>query len=259
MGRPAVGFSGQVPSRSSEGEQALRARVNEFYSLLQANNWSQAEKYITQDSLEVFRNLPKTPFLGFQIDSIKLSPDGQSAQVIVRVQVMTAYAPTPVPFPRTSNWRLIGGVWQAVASEIKGSRLQSEFSFPPIGQSAARRPPQSAKLKFESTEVIVDPIHVGEVREVRFRLKNLSNQVVKVGDVNTGSESLRLKSGKKEYRPGESGTLVFEWDPVHYDYGYALEDTIVLTTEPGGAVTLLMARTFVDAGTAAEKKSPPKE
>ena len=247
MGGPGLAASDQVPSPPPKGENALRRRVSEFYSFLQAGNWSQAEKYIAKDSLEVFRNQQKTPFFGFQIDSIKLSPDGQSASVVVRVRVMTAYAPTPIPFPRPSNWRLIRGVWQAEASEAKGSMLLPEFQLPSTPKGAPHRLPPPAELKFESLETIVDPIHPGEVREVRFPFKNLTNHVVRLGNVSTGSDSLRFMGEKKEYNPGEAGTLVFEWDPVHSNYSYGLEDTIVLTTEPGGAVISLTARTYVYA------------
>lgn len=260
------GISAQVsPAQVPQQERALRTRVKEFYNFLQAGNWSKAEDYITRETLDTFRNQTKTPFQGFEIDSIKLQPDGKSAAVVIRVNVMTPYSPTPFPLRRPSHWRLIAGVWQVDASESPTNKFQAEFEPPAMmgmgtgmGQGAMQRTsPPAPDLKFENRETIVEPIHPGEVKEARFPFKNVSDHVVRIAEVKMGGSSrLRLEGEKKEYKPGESGTLVFDWDPIHYDYPYGLSDTVIIKTDPGGKETFVTARTFVTALPAGEAKSP---
>src|SRR3989304_912378 len=71
---------GTVPAAGQNTEQgkALRTRGEEFYSRLQSGRWTRAESYLTQDSLEDFRNQSKNPFVKFQVDTIKIDPDGQN-------------------------------------------------------------------------------------------------------------------------------------------------------------------------------------
>jgi uncharacterized protein DUF1573 len=238
-----VGARVEVP-RGGNSLSALRTRVKEFYGFLRVGNWSRAEAYVTPESLDTFRNENKTPFLSFQINSIHMRPDGRSARVEATLKVQTPYSGEPFPFPRKTSWRLVGGLWSVEVPKPPLHPLRSMFTQPPPS-SASSLVRQPAELKFESVESIVDLIQLGEIRTVRFAFTNVSDHAVRLGKVITGCDCMRLKDGKKEYKPGESGTLEFEWDPVHRDFAYALEDTISVHTEPGGAVTFLMARTEV--------------
>jgi len=240
----------QLPKQAS----SLRSRVEEFYSFLKAGNWSKAESYVSRETLDTFRNETKTPFEGYQIDSVAVQPGGAAATVRVTIKVVTPYAGAPFPFARTTHWRLVGGLWYVVVSNPPREPVKAMMQQAPAAKGASPQRP-SVELKFEHADVIVDSIQPGEVKLARFPFTNVSDHVVRIGKVVTGCDCMRLKDGKREYKPGESGTLEFAWDPIHRDYSYALEDTIAVTAEPGGAVTFLMARTFVGARLAGASKN----
>ena len=226
-----------------EQEQALRARVEDFYSLMQLGRWAQAEAYVTEKSKENFRNESKKPFLGFQVESVKLNPSGHDATVTVRIQVVTAFSPTtPMPFPRTTHWRLVDGLWYVVAPKPKPGGLQSVFgSLQGKGSSAAAR--RSEELKFKGHRYGLGTIQQGQVKVARFPFTNVTDHVVTLTAVLTGCECLRVKTEKKEYQPGESGEVVIEFDPTGYKDPYS--QTIVVKTDPGGLTTFLTVHGYV--------------
>ena len=254
---PCDSSQNSVPQLPKEAS-SLRTRVKEFYSFLAAGNWSKAENYVSRETLDTFRNQTKTPFESFEIDSVELQAGGARATVRVTTKLMTPYSPSPFPFPLTTHWRLVGGRWYVVVPNPPRQPVKAMMQQAPADKGASS-PKPSVEFKFEHTDVIVDPIQTGEVKLARFPFTNVSDHVVRIGKVVTGCDCMRLKGANKEYKPGESGTLEFAWDPIHRDYGYGLEDTIAVKTEPGGAVTFLMARTYVTARAASAGKSePPK-
>lgn len=254
-----------VSARSSsdqaqDQERTLRTRVEEFYNLIRVGSWSQAESYVTQDSLDAFRNQTKTPFQSYQIDSIKLQPDARSATVQITIKVMMPYSPTPFAFPRASQWRLVNGEWYVQIPGPPRGLLKSMVQQPPSAPGASHREPPPVELKFSNAVyTILDAVQPGQVKEARFPFTNVSDHVVRLGEVVTGREWVRLKTEKKEYKPGESGTLEFEVDPIHRDYGYGFADTITVKTEPGGATTLLTIRMYVAPSVAANGKTEAQE
>jgi uncharacterized protein DUF1573 len=255
IGGPCPYVSSQDSAQQlSKPASSLRTRVKEFYSFLKAGNWSKAENYVSRETLDTFRNQAKTPFESFEIDSVELQPGGARATVRVTTKLMTPYSTSPFPFPLTTHWRLVGGRWYVVVPNPPREPVKAMMRQAPADKGA---PPQKppVELKFEHTDLIVDSIQPGEVKLARFPFTNVSDHVVKIGKVVTGCDCLRLKDGKRDYKPGESGTLEFAWDPIHRDFNYALEDTIAVTTEPGGAVTFLMARTVVGPRVAGAAKN----
>ena len=252
----AATVAGDEPKR----EQALRARVEDFYSRMQLSRWAQAEAYVTEESKDDFRNESKKPFLGFQVESVKLDSDGGSATVVVRLQVFTAFSPAPIPFPRTTQWRLVDGLWYVVAPKPRPGRLQSAFgSLQGKSSSAAARQPE--ELKFKGRHYDLGRFQSGQVKLARFPFTNVTDHVVTLTAVLTGCECLQVKTEKKEYEPGESGELMIEFDPTDYKYKY--EQTVVVKTDPGDLTTYLHIRAFVlprpQEAPQAEAKQRPKQ
>jgi hypothetical protein len=254
-------FSAQVaPEPSHESEQVLRARIKQFYDLLEAGNWSKAENYVAPESLDTFRNQTKTPIRGYDIDSVKLAPQGQSATVVLSIKVTVPYSPTPYALPRSMQWRLVGGKWYAVIPEQTPATLNSMFQQgrPPAG--ATPHAPSPVELQFEyGTYTFLGPLQPGQVKVAHFPFKNVANHAVKLGEVTTGCKCVLLKGEKREFMPGEPGSLDFEVNPDHHGYGYGLADTVTVKTEPGGAVTYLTVRTYVAPLATTESKSEPQK
>ena len=235
---PAAAVVGDEPNQ----EQALRARVGEFCSLLQAGRWTEAEAYVTQESKDGFRDWQRQRFLGFEVESVKLDAAGQEAQVTARVKTLFAVSPTPVPVPWMTRWRLVDGLWYLVAADSQ-RRDPPQLPNPDQIKSsrASSRPPE--ELKFKGHRYGLGIIQPGQVKVARFPFTNVTDHVVTLTGVLTGCECLRVKTEKKEYQPGESGELVIEFDSVGYKDQY--NQTILVKTDPGGLTTRIRVHGYV--------------
>ncbi len=239
---PAASVSNEEISKN---EQALRTRIEEFYNFLQQGNWFQAQSYLTEESIEAFRNQSKTvlgsnPFVGFKIESVKLDSDGQKAAAVVQLQVFTQYSPNPVAVPRTSHWRLVNGAWYLTLPKPEpNSSPESLFS----SKSSAQSKPKPEELKFKGHRYGLGILQPGQTKTARFPFTNVTDHVVKLAEVHTSCECLKVKTEKKEYKPGESGELVIEFDSTGYEHFYY--QTIVVKTEPGAVISHLDIEAYV--------------
>jgi hypothetical protein len=237
-----------VVARSSN-EEALRGRVEQLYGALQRSDWREAEKYLTKESKATFRNQPKKPISGYQIQSIKLEASGERASVVVQVPIFAAFAPRPLIIPSTTQWRLVKGVWYLELLDPHAN--QSAFGAPPQKQASSPPPSlHSTDLKFESTWAGLSPIHKGEVKVARFAVTNVSQHVVTVSVGQTSCDCLRMKSPQKQFKPGEAGVIEFELDSssLSFNVEQALTLTVMLASEPEHAHTQLTIATILAPG-----------
>jgi hypothetical protein len=242
---------------SSPREEALRTRVERLYVALQQGDWPQAEKYITKESKPIFRGQEKKPILGYQIQSIKLDPSGGTATVVVEIPSITPFMPRLIPKPQTTQWRLVRGVWYLQLSRPDPAALQSLLNSPRVPPAPPPPPPTVAPdLKFEYFWVGLEYVHHGELKVARFPFTNVTNHEVGVEVVQLGSDSLRLKSQQKEFKPGESGVLEFEFDPSHLQFNVEQSFTTEaeLKIQPGGEHVMLTIAAMLEPGDA----PPPK-
>ncbi len=246
----AIGICFPVAASAQENqdqERALRARVEEFYNLVQLGRWTQAEAYLTAESKENFRNQSRSPFLGFEVESVKLDPDGNNAAVTVRLQVMAPPARAPVPVAQTTRWRLLDGLWHAVVPKPSPTAGMQVFE---VGRNPGSSPKPPEQLKFPKGDGYwLGRMQSGETRVARFPFTNVTNHLVTITDVLTGCKCLRVKTEKKQYKPGESGELAIEFDSTGYEASYA--QTIVVKTDPGDVTSYLNIFAMV--------VSPPRE
>lgn len=227
------GIAAAAGAEGSDQEQALRGRVEGFYSLMQVARWSQAEAYVAQDSLENYRDQSKKPFLDFEISSIQLDPGGESATVTVQMTFFTMYSPQPLTLPRSTRWRLVDGDWYVEVPKPDPAAMSKVFSSK--GKGSSPRPPE--ELKFEGHRYGLGVLQPGEVKVARFPFTNVTDHVVTISEVILGCECLKLKTEKMSYEPGESGELVIEFDSTGIEYQYG--QSVMLKTAPGDRTTYL--------------------
>jgi hypothetical protein len=228
----------QAPS--SNPVEALKKRAAEFYSLLLQNKVHEAESYVTADTLQDFRRLSNTPFLGFNVESIELDAGGKAATVLTQIFVLTPVSPQPIQYPRRSAWRLEEGNWFFVAREpvqpIQGQMPgQMRGTMPP----SANLPP-AGDLRFLATTADLGILRQGDKREARFSFTNVTDHPVTITSVDGSCPCLRLLTDKKTYAPGETGELVLEFDSQ--DYLRAYSQTVVVRTDPGNLRTELLVK-----------------
>jgi len=235
---------------AASSEEALRARVNACYAALQQGDWRKVEKYLTKESIPLFRGQTKKPLTGYEIGSIKIDPDGQTALVEVVIPVTSAIMPTPILMPQTHRWRMVRNVWYMElvrpSSSVQDSLL--EMANKPMPSHA--EVPLSKDLKFESGWASLGNVEPNTVAAAKFSFKNVSTHPVTLARIQLGCDCLRLKTQQKEYAPGEAGTLEIEFDPssLRGSADAAFTQDIVITTEPGdGLIMLTIAARIVAA------------
>ena len=234
----------------SRSEQALRTRVNELYSALRQSDWKKVEKYLTKDSRRIFRSEPKKNITEYQIDSVKVEPDGRSAQVVVRLPgPPSMIAGPPIFLPQTTRWQLVGGKWYM---ELSDPRLAGKLPAPSDQQqsSGPHFKANSSDLKFDTTYVGVGFVHKGEVKVARFPFTNVSQRTVTVADVQSTCPCLRLTSQQKEFKPGEAGAIELTFDPsgIGFKTRLALTVSVSVQTEPEHALTQLTVAAALTTG-----------
>jgi hypothetical protein len=131
VGVLAVLAMGQTPpgNAHSKAEEALRARVDQFYTLFQQGRFRQAEDFVAEDSKETYYMTNKGRHLGFDIKSVSFGPDAKEATVLVALQmIMPMTGSSPVPVPVASKWRHLAGEWYLYYPQYKpGDTVQTPF------------------------------------------------------------------------------------------------------------------------------------
>lgn len=93
-------------------EQALRARVEEFYKLQQGGKFRQAEAYVAEESKEDYYNGRKQEVRDFTVDRVQLLEGGTRAKVVVKAKMVMLFAGAQeVVMATESTWKLDGGKW----------------------------------------------------------------------------------------------------------------------------------------------------
>lgn len=108
---PAVAEQQQSPP--PEVEQALRARVKEFYQACVDHKFRDAEKLLAEESKDDFYNSEKPEYLAFQIQKIDWSDNFTKATVFVEVTVDMHISNVVVKGHPVAegDWRIIDGQW----------------------------------------------------------------------------------------------------------------------------------------------------
>jgi|SRR5579871_21575 len=109
----------QAPAPSAtkapvEVEQALRARVSEFYQFHMEGKFRQAEALVAEDSKDFFYGGQKTKYLSFEIIKIDWDDNFTHARVVTNCEQylpIAQFADRPLKVPMVSFWKLVDGQW----------------------------------------------------------------------------------------------------------------------------------------------------
>lgn len=110
---------GQTPATPSEKppaevDEALRARMKEFYHYFETQEYRKAEKLIAEESQDFFYNHNKPHYLSTEIQSIQYSDHFTRATAVVLCEqyvMMPGFAGKPLKVPTTSTWKIVDGQW----------------------------------------------------------------------------------------------------------------------------------------------------
>ena len=197
-------------------EQALRARINEFYQDQVDKKYRQAEALVADDTKDFYYAASKGRYLSFGIESIDYSNDFTRAKVVVQAEMyimQPGFAGRPIKWPVRSTWKVVDGQWywyvdqDALATTPFGKR-QPTAGNPPTPQSGSSQSitiPTAEQMQFIFALMKADKQAVtlkpGESAQVTLTntapgLMNLSLQNPLPG-VDAKLDTLELKAGAK--------------------------------------------------------------
>jgi hypothetical protein len=109
----------QAPSPGGEKppaavDEALRARIKEFYHYFETQEFRKAEKLVAEESQDFFYNHNKPTYLSTEIQSITYSDHFTRAKAITlceQYMMFPGFAARPMKVPTTSTWKIVDGQW----------------------------------------------------------------------------------------------------------------------------------------------------
>jgi hypothetical protein len=102
------------PKPPARVDEALRARINEFYQYHVTEEYRKAEKLVAEDSQDFYYAHNKPHYLSFQITSIEYLDHFTKAKVRTMCEQYfhgIGFEGRPMKSPSTSTWKLVNGKW----------------------------------------------------------------------------------------------------------------------------------------------------
>ncbi len=207
-----------APRPPAAVDEALRARITEFYQLHVTGEYRKAEKLVAEDSQDIYYEHGKPKYLSFEIKTIAYSDNFTKAKVSVTCEQYVSGLGNlgkPVKIPSTSSWKVVDGKWFWWADP-------EELARGPMGKmaNAGTKPDPGAKPNPENIPTTPD-FAMGKVKWEKDTLAVKPNSTYQLAITNgsAGTTSLVLKQilpgielsiDKANLNPGEKAVVTFK-------------------------------------------------
>jgi hypothetical protein len=164
----AVGFA-QTPADlfnkpPADVDQALRARITEFYQDHVDGKYRLAEALVAEDTKDFFYMTNKPKYLGFEIQSITYSEGYTKARAIIACEMRApfpGFEGRPIKIPTPSTFKLVDGqwYWYVDQAELRNSPFGPLHGGPDAPAGAAKQiviPDAAEVLKKAAAQVKAD-------------------------------------------------------------------------------------------------------
>lgn len=218
-----------------EADKALREAVSGFYQCMVDGRFRQAEKYVAEDTLDIYYNQEKMKISGFEIVKIQWADGFQKATAVTEVATQLTLRGEVIPAraPMATHWKLENGKW--------GYYVDASMTKPmPMGNSAGSAA-GNGSVRPRIDEILKDPkaiLNQLKVSKEQFTLKSYekSADAVTVTNGMQGTVTVAFHTesipgltwtvGKAELGPGDSTTVTLHYDPPDTSAKPALKSTI---------------------------------
>jgi hypothetical protein len=195
-------------------DQALRARITEFFHYHVTGEHRKAEALVAEDTQDYFYNNNKPRYISFEIKSIEYSDGYTKAKALITVKMavmLPGFNGKVMDIPTGSYWKLVDGKWYWYLTKAmqNASPMGEMHPGPPSADATAPAMPTIpaslnelfAQVKADKAAVAVKP--------------GASDQVVifngMVGPINLTVEGkidgIQAAFDRSEINPGEKATL----------------------------------------------------
>lgn len=193
LGFAAIAF-GQTPP--PEVDQALRARVNEFFGYHVSGEFRKAIDLVAEDTKDYYFAVQKNLFISFKIVDVKYNDDFTRATVRVdgtrKVRIRPEFPETTVVQPMPTTWKIENGKW--VWYVDKATLLATPMS---NGPNPTPAPPQP---NADGTPRMPDLSDKS--------VRNMAQQILKASSINKPSLVFSASQGSTEeiiFHNGQQG------------------------------------------------------
>ncbi|HWB85871.1 MAG TPA: hypothetical protein VG675_17140 [Bryobacteraceae bacterium] len=217
-------------------DQALRARINEFYQDHVTGEFRKAEALVAEDTKEFFYDHDKPKYLSFSISHIQYSDDFTRAKATILCEqyvMFPGFAGKPVKIPTPSTWKLVDGKWywyvdQKTLRETPfGTRPENAANAGSASGPAPVIPDPSELLNQVRTQVVASPESVslkpGESGEITISNHSSGTMTLAVdgklagvtasldqADVKAGGKAVLTLRAGEDAKPGKLNILVVQ-------------------------------------------------
>jgi hypothetical protein len=234
-----------------EVDQALRARVTQFFQYHVEGNFRKAYEMVAEDTKDFYFAAMKIQFKSFQITGVKYSDNFTKATVDLNTDQeirRPEFPSTIVPIPMSTFWKIEDGKWvwhrDADAEHIT-----------PMGPSDVASIRSNAKISPQDLRKIVDPDSLQQMAanimhqsgvdktEVTFATDKPSTVVVSFHNGQEGTVKVTIAGGKSlagfsaaldktDLGPNENAVLKMTYDPSAATAPMPPQATVRLVVEP---------------------------
>ena len=215
---------------SPEVDQALRARVAQFYSANITGKWRDAFQVVADDMQDAYLAAGKDTY--DKCETIKITYIDNFTKASVRENCHGEYrwhnSHIPATIPLTSTWKLVDGQWWWYWT--KPTEVMTPFGLSKVTPEAPRAPGSSTvDAKIET--VLRDPAAMAknilglikvDKKEIRLSGYETSRDELHISNTMPGTISVRIncpplpgfhvKQSSTDIGPKETSTIVFEYD-----------------------------------------------
>jgi hypothetical protein len=212
-------------------EQALRARVDQYYQAFVAGKFKQAYLLVADDAQDAFLEADKQQYKSCETLRIRYWENFTKAVVVESCNSEWKWhgIVTPTTFPTTSNWKVVDGQWYWFY--VKPTQVQSPFSpngvvqlpsTDPAAATAKKDAPAIPSDMKGAAEGILALVSVDR-QIVHLRQDQSSKDVIHVRNGMPGVVTLKVEEpnmpglkvtlAKAQLQAREETTMVFEWLP----------------------------------------------
>lgn len=189
-------------------DQALRARISQFYDLHVKGDFRRVEPLVAEDTKDFFYNGNKPRYMSFEISKIKYSDNFQRADAIVLCEQIVnfpGFQSKPIKVPTPSTWKVENGqwVWYVDQDKLRDTPFGRMTPGPPSGTTVVpvvipgSIEQFNASVKVDRESVTVKP---GESQEIS--IANSAPGMMKV-TISGKVAGVDAKLDHSEIKPGE--------------------------------------------------------
>ncbi|HWR54022.1 MAG TPA: hypothetical protein VN428_23130 [Bryobacteraceae bacterium] len=224
QGPPAPAQAADAPPAV---EQALRARITQFFQAHVDGKPRLAMPLVAEDSQDYFFAAEKPKYPGFEIASIQFFDDFTRAVAVVNCEqeiTVQMFGKQRVKMPRKTNWRIENGqwVWFATKEEREGGAEGITLGTP--GKASSNLPgPSGAEVRLDIMKGVSQL--KTDKNEIRLQAARESSDSVTVLNPMSGWVTIEVvlppevpgltaKIEKKDVPPKGTGRVEFEYKPT---------------------------------------------